>query len=204
MTAACNHFTSIHLYVDSIKNKDSCKYYGYTCNSIDDFNSGKCLKCSAKGCNKMGYWSSPSNDLGTTYLNTKNALKPPSCKQNYLLYLHSAKNLSQTKGKFTIFFETSKQTSSTELLDDPESTFKAGSVEQRLISLSEPLDTSSQIENAYIFFEKTKSSLTGWLYDSSWSFDYIEILSGETQSLVKLCPQKPTIPTNELVQFKKC
>ena len=115
MTAACNHFASIYFYLDSIKNKDTCTFASYKCDSIDTFNSGKCLKCSSKGCNKMGYFASPEKDLTTLYLDTKEAIKQSSCRQDYLLNFYSSKlsSMTRTKGKFTIFFETETQTSST-------------------------------------------------------------------------------------------
>jgi hypothetical protein len=207
MTAACNHFASIHFYLDSIKNKDSCRFNAYQCDSIGDFDSGKCLKCTSKGCNRMGYFSSPDRDLTTLYLNTKEAVKPPTCKQNYLINLYSSKlsGLKETKGKFTIFFETQSQTSTTETIDESGSTWLPGSVNTRLISLEEPLDQTYPIEKAFIFFEKSSANFfDNWFYDSYWSFDYIELFSGENQSLVKLCPQKPFIQSNEVVQFNKC
>ena len=201
----CNHFASIYFYIDSIKNKNVCKFTAYQCDSDENSLAGKCLKCSSRGCNRLGYFSSPNRDLTTLYLNTKEAIKLQSCKQNYLINLYSSKSngLKATKGKLTVFFETQNQTSSVETIDET-GTIEPGSIITRLISLDEPINQAYPIISAFIFFEKSSNIFESMFYDSFWSFEYIEIFSGESQTLVKLCPVKAIIQSNESVRFNSC
>ncbi|CAF0737891.1 unnamed protein product [Brachionus calyciflorus] len=203
-TVACSHQGAVSFYIDSIKNR--CKFTAYPCNSKDDFDQGNCLKCSAKGCNRMGYWSSPSKDLGTLYLNTQTPLKNDNfCLQNFQVGLVSnAKDITgvQARGRFTIFLETQTETSSVELLDDSTSTFKSDSTEIRLLSLKEPL--KNPVENIYVYYKKTSNFISGWLYEDKWSFKYVEVLNGDLQTSTKYCPTTTHIFTDQTVKFRKC
>jgi pancreatic triacylglycerol lipase len=203
---ACSHISSITYYTESITDK-SCKFTAYPCSSKEDFNAGKCVNCGTNGCNRMGYYSLPTRDLSTLYLNTQNPLISPLCLQNYrlTLYSHNLNNIKQARGKFTISFTTaSQQKSSIETFDDSETTFKQNSVETRLISLRTPLNSASSIQSAIISYTKTSNLVSGWLYDSSWSFIYIELRSGDSQEIVKLCPVTLIIDSTKSVEFKKC
>ncbi|RNA45174.1 pancreatic triacylglycerol lipase-like [Brachionus plicatilis] len=201
---ACSHMAAVYFFTDSITSK--CKYSGFQCNSKDDFDRGNCMKCSSKGCNRMGYWSSPSNDLGTLYLNTQAPLNNDHyCKQNFKTSLVSnSKDVTgvQARGKFTIFFETSTEMSSVEILDDSNGTFKPESTEIRLVSLNEPL--MNPIENLYVFYKKTNNFISSWLYEDKWSFRYIQVLNGDSQTETKFCPTSTLIYTDQTVKFRKC
>jgi len=205
-TTACSHIAALTFYIESITDK-SCDFVAYPCDSEDDFNTGKCIKCSSKGCNKMGYYSSPNLDLGSLYLNTQDPALSPLCLQNYALtlYSHNLNNIKQARGRFSISFKTdSQETSSTEIFDNSETTFKQDSVETRLISLKKPLTKGRAIQSAIISYTKTTNLVSSWLYDAQWSFKYIEISSGYNQDLVKLCPTNLVIDSGKSVEFKKC
>jgi pimeloyl-ACP methyl ester carboxylesterase len=206
-TTACSHSAALTYFTESIRDKN-CKFTAYPCSSKADFDSGKCLTCSSEnGCNRMGYWSTPSRDLGALYLNTQNPLNLPLCLQQYSLTLYSnnLNNIKQTRGKFTISFKTSAQeTSSTEIFDDSDATFKQDSVETRLISLTKPIGRTTSIESAIISFTKTTNLMSAWLYDDKWSFKYIKIASGDNQDSIKLCPTTMIIESTNSVEFKKC
>lgn len=65
---ACNHFASQDYYIDSIRNR--CKYTAYPCSNYDEFKQDKCLSCQGSGCNRMGFFSSPTEARGRLYLST--------------------------------------------------------------------------------------------------------------------------------------
>lgn len=67
--SGCSHVAAYKFFTDSIENPQC--YTSYPCESIEEFNLGNCLNCSIKGCNKMGYWVSESNDQGSLYLQTQ-------------------------------------------------------------------------------------------------------------------------------------
>ena len=154
----------------------------------------------------MGYWSSPDKDLGSLYLNTQTPLKTPLCKQNFLLtlYSNSINNIQQARGKFTIYFKTSKELSTIYLFDDSDTTFKQNSIETRLLSFEQPIDNAFEIDSAFISYRKTTNLLSSWMYDSQWSFKYVSVLIGDNQKQINLCPLKPIIDSNETVEFKLC
>ena len=199
----CSHMAATTFYTESILS-DSCKFTAYKCSSEADFNAGKCISCSGAGCNRMGYGSSPSKELGTLYLNTQTPTHLPLCKQNYLLtlYSNSLNNIQQARGRFTIIFKTAQETSQVYLFDDSDLTYKQGSIETKFISLNDPLRNS--VESVFISYRKTTNFLSSWMYDAQWSFKYVEVKSGDAQTTTKFCPVTTIIDSGETVEFKKC
>jgi hypothetical protein len=160
---------AVLFYIDSLQN--TCKYTAYPCKSKEEFDNGNCLKCSSpNGCNRMGYFSSQSKDLGDLYLNTQSTVSLPYCLQHFRVSLLSTSSLSQARGKFTIAFHTKDHTSSTEVLDENETTFKKGSEQVRIISLAEPLE-DLELTSIFITYNKATHLLSSWLYESKWAFD---------------------------------
>ena len=200
---SCSHTAAHTYYTESILS-DSCKFTAYKCSSEADFNAGKCISCSAAGCNRMGYASSPTKDLGTLYLNTQSPKQLPLCKQNYVLTVYSnyLSGLQQAKGKFTIYFKTETETSKVYVFDDSSVEFKQGSVHSRLISLTEPL--SKSVQSVFISYNRTIDIFTFWLYMTQWSFKYVELKSGDAQTTVKLCPVSNMFGAGVTVEFKAC
>jgi hypothetical protein len=163
------------------------------------------MKCSSpQSCNIMGYWSSPSLDRGSLYLNTKNPDVKPSCYQNFGLTLYSSSsNIFTTKGWFSISFKTTtQQTSTTESFESCDDVFKPKSVDTRLISLAKPITGS--IESATIKFTRTNNILIQWMYADKWSFTHIEVEHGERQEKIKFCPVTAFIQSSQSVEFKRC
>ena len=200
---ACSHSAALHLYTDSVKS--DCKYLAYPCQSEADFNAGKCLKCGPKGCNRMGFGSRQDKDLGTLYFNTQSLRSDVFCKDNFAvsLFSNNLPKLTQTRGKFTAFFKLADgTTTSTEVLDNSEVTFKAESTEIRLISLNEKV--KSDVESVWISFDKTANLLSSWMYNGEWSFRYVEVAFGEKQRSQKFCPDKAIIESGKTVKFSKC
>ena len=202
-TVSCSHQAAVTYYTDSIKN--ICKYTSYPCKSKSEFDRGNCLKC-VKGCNQMGYWSSPSKESGSLYLNTRTPLNTDTfCRQNHQVALVSnSKDVNgiQAKGKFTVYFQTSSETSSIEILDATSETFRPDSTEVRLVSLDKAI--VNQIENIFVYYKKTTDFFTGWMYENKWSFKYVEVLNGEAQIKTRFCPTTSMINSDQTVKFIKC
>ena len=160
---------AVLFFIDSLQNM--CKYTAYPCRSKEELDKGDCLKChSSNGCNRMGYYSSQSKDLGDLYLNTQSPVSLPYCLQMFRVSLLSTSNLTQARGKFTIALHTKDHTSSTEVIDDNVTTFKKGSEQVRVISLAEPLE-DPELTSIFITFNKATSLLSSWLYETKWAFD---------------------------------
>lgn len=202
--ASCSHLAAIYYFIDSINSK--CKYTSFSCNSKSDFESGNCLKCSSKGCNRMGYWSSPLNELGTLYLKTQSPLGDSFCRPSYVVTLISNSKLNtslvEAKGNITIYLETSDGNSTREIFDDSITIFRPDLVETRLISFNGPL--SDKINSVYLSYDRMESFFGGWFYDKEWSFKNIEIFDSEIQKTSKFCPTKNMIGPGEIVKFSSC
>lgn len=199
----CSHMSAVFFYIDSIQN--TCKYQAYQCSSEQEFNQGKCVSCGKNGCNRMGFWSDSSKDQGNLYVRTQSPNGDSFCKQSYSVIMKSSDvGFLQTSGKFTVYFETrSGETSSVEVLDDNTVTFKPGSIESRLVSINEPLN-EQDIEAINVSFVKNGNWLTSWMYDSKWSFEYIDITSGEAQKTQRFCSQSGIVESQKTVRFNRC
>lgn len=183
---ACSHLASHILFTDTIKN--NCLYNAYPCESMEEYEKGNCLKCGPKGCNRMGYWASPSRDINTLYLDTQNINHLNKCTQKYQVSLQSGdiNSKKRAKGLFMINFHTHNETSKTKILDDSETVFQSNSHETKLISLDKHL-MSEYIVGATITYKMAWDFLD---YDSDWKFKNIEVFSAEHQKTVKMCPRE--------------
>ena len=198
----CQHMAAVHFYTDSIEKKD-CNYQAYQCNSLKDFEAGNCLGCSARGCNRMGHWASPSNDLGTLYFTTQGADKYPYCYTHYKIKATS-NNLSgqsQSKGTISVSFTGSKGTSGSYVIEDDTGIFKTNSVFQSIGEFDKDL---GEIQSARVTFRRTDCFLTCFLLDDKWSVRTLEITNGQTQQTVKLCPSQNFINSGSTVTFNLC
>lgn len=196
---------AVHFYTDSIYNK--CKYFTYPCNSESDFNKGLCIKCSGNGCNRMGYWASPSNDLGGVFLDTKPTTENVEryCLQNFGVTLHSkADKQNSAKGDFKIQFESADGIKSTNyLLDGKHKYFEKGSIEKSLISLSTHFNYD--IDRIHVSYTRENNILWLWSsYDDKWAFDFIFLTIGQTQTTYKFCPTTTYIQSGKSVPFIHC
>lgn len=199
----CNSLSSVKFFTDSILNKD-CKYVAYNCKDIQDFNDGKCLKCSEAGCNHMGYWASKTNELGFLFLNTQAVDKYPYCHFHYLVTLNSKNTAAQTqtRGQINLSLEGSTDNSSTILFDDGSFTMRPGSVESRLVTSNKNL--GRDIVGVSLQFTKTTRLLSSWLYQNEWSFDSLFINDGYQYLNTKFCAENDRVKSGESMRFARC
>lgn len=201
-SVGCNHQAAVTYFQESIENAN-CQYTAFPCDTKDNFDNGKCLTCSTKGCNRMGYWSDPAKQSGSLFLKTDSPLKNTYCMQNFRVKLVSNSKYNQARGTFKISFKTSNGEQSKQfVLDDSETTFKSGSTNTKLLSIAETR-VNNAIDSVFISYTKTTNFLSGWLYDSSWGFSSIEVFSGDDQFNTKFCPTSDTVQS-AFVEFKRC
>lgn len=202
-TTGCSHLTAVYLFTDSILNK-ACKYVAYPCGSEEDFNEGKCLRCSSAGCNTLGYWTSPTRDIGTLYLNTQDANSYPYCQHHYLITLNSNNLPSQiqTRGIFTVELQGTENESTEILVENSNYTLRPGASDKRLVSFTKYL--GDKIVSLKLKFSKTSKLLSSWLYQNDWSFKNIEVTYGDTQFTEKFCSKDQIIKSDSQVLFTPC
>jgi pimeloyl-ACP methyl ester carboxylesterase len=201
----CSHCASYDIYLDSIESY-KCQYTAYPCESKENFDSGMCLQCSQKGCNRMGYWASPRKELGKLFVNTQSLTKNSYCEQFFKVTMKSSDSFSirQARGRFTIYFKTSNETSGSKLFGDSEVAFDVGMSKTRMITLDEPIDTKYPIESVFVTYKRVENIFLGLFYTDQWSFEYVEVLNGETQQKIRYCPTTGFIISGQTVEFKKC
>ena len=200
--SVCSHSMSYEYFIDSINNKN-CTYSAYPCESKEDFDKGNCLKCTREGCNKMGYWATPSKVLGSLYLNTRETSTAPYCSYFYKVKLTSnllLEKMSIMKGKFMISFKSSKTKSDYEILDDSSTKFTPGLVTTHLVSIKSPI--RGKITSIFISFVKT-GGLLSLLYDYEWSFQSIEVFDAPEQVTARFCSDA-YFGSNQEVEFLPC
>lgn len=198
----CSHMSAVYYYTDSIKNKN-CQYTAYPCKSVKEFNKGNCLRCSERGCNRFGYLASQNRDVGQLYLNTLSPTGISFCQKHYSVKLKSSSKYTQANGKFQIYFKSSEKSSSIEVIDDSNVTFKKNSVEIRLVSLDETFNSNVELESVFVSYKKTSNIFSSWLYDSVWNFENIEILNGDNQKNYRFCSSQD-LGSGKFIEFKKC
>jgi hypothetical protein len=100
---ACSHVRAVDYFVESISS--TCPFVGYHCDSVGDFNDGKCTtSCSAEGsCTILGYGAEKNVDAkGSFYLNTD---KDNSyCLQSVRFDAPVSQGQAETNGKVTVQF----------------------------------------------------------------------------------------------------
>ena len=155
--SGCSHVAAYKFFTDSIENK-TCGYTSYPCSSKNDFDKGICINCSARGCNRMGYWASAAKDIGSLYLNTQDGSQFPFCKHNFQVRLYSNDNeqsnlkIKQARGKFVIYLINHEQ-----VLDESSIVFKPNYVHTFLLSVSNNLNKN--VREFYLSYEKSNNLL---------------------------------------------
>lgn len=156
-----------------------------------------------KGCNRMGYFSSQSKDQGSLYLLTKSGIEANTCDSTVQFTLTSDKKSlgKKANGLFEVQLTSSTGAkSSTEVLDDKETTFESQSIVAKSVEF-EQLPASGKITGAYVTYRRSYTSP----FETRWSFKTIQVQQGANQS-VTLCPVEKSGLANwsKTTQYQTC
>lgn len=151
----------------------------------------------------MGYFSSQNKDQGSLYLLTKSGIEANTCASTVQFTLTSAKKSygKKANGLFEIQLTSSTGAqSSTEVLDDKETTFESQSIVAKSVEF-EQLPASDKITGAYVTYRRSYASP----FEVKWFFETIQIQQGTTQS-VTLCPVEKSGLANwsKTSQYQTC
>lgn len=190
--------------MDSIQN--NCDYTAYSCDSYEDFKKGICIKCPKNGCNRMGYWASPSKSTGSLYLDTKSLrMKPSYCQNSYQVSLISGDNADNfIRGEFYLTIKTTKVLYENVLWDYGESVHKSGSTVSKLVPIGEGLRDDEEILSVSVSYTRISFLIGGWYYDTNWAFKYLEIFSGENQTTKRFCAVGLFVKSGNSLMFEGC
>lgn len=148
----------------------------------------------------MGFWASNSNDLGKQYLDTQDADEVPFCTHSYKLTLFSDGD-GQAFGKIKVNFQ--ERNSNGYVVDDSETKFLPTTVSTHVASINEEL-ADSQLNRIFVSYDRTYSLFSAWLYSKTWSFRRIEVVNGDTQTMMAFCPSGQSEIGLEPVEFILC
>ena len=150
----------------------------------------------------MGYWATPVSQPTSFYLQTQSVYSEDKCLQNFQVKLVSKDTGDKkAKGTFSMYLQSSGETSSTEVIDYGTIEFTSNSIEKLLLSLTKPM-SNLDITKAFITYKR------GWnifVYESEWEFKYIEIKAEDSSKSIKLCHEVTFLDlTKETIEYVLC
>ncbi|XP_013869659.1 lipoprotein lipase isoform X1 [Austrofundulus limnaeus] len=210
----CEHERSIHLFIDSLLNKQGVAK-AYRCGSSDMFDRGMCLSCRKSRCNTVGYDVSKVRRARHVQMYTKTRASMPFKVYHYQMKIHfsSKVNISEMEPSLTVsLYGTKEEAENLELkLKDKLVTKKT----QSFLLVTEK-DIGDLVRLTFRWKETNSWSASNLLkmVSSWWSGDSdgadvevhkIRIRAGETQEKMVFCVKDPNnqSPSQE-VTFVKC
>ncbi|XP_066930049.1 pancreatic triacylglycerol lipase-like [Clytia hemisphaerica] len=138
---ACSHYRVLRYYMESINSP--CPYYGYPCQSYEDFKNGHCTHCPDGGCPRMGYHvARPKKDLKMKYYTLTNE-NYPFCAYHYSIEFYTGQGfLNDLDGTVTVELTGSKQTVSVTLKGKY---YRAGGVVRDIFALQQDIGDLKKI-----------------------------------------------------------
>ena len=92
---ACSHTRAIELYIDSLKEGESCVMVGHECTTYEEFQMGYCFSCGPgnEHCAIMGYRAEEYKPIVDKYarsnvrfyLNTGKGQEDPFCRNEFII-----------------------------------------------------------------------------------------------------------------------
>ncbi|XP_026570707.1 endothelial lipase [Pseudonaja textilis] len=101
----CEHERSVHLFVDSLVNKDKPSF-AFQCTDSGRFKKGICLSCRKNRCNSIGYNTKKMRNKRNSKMYLKTRAGMPFKVFHYQLKIHvfSYKSLGKTEPAFSVTF----------------------------------------------------------------------------------------------------
>ncbi|XP_037530601.1 lipoprotein lipase [Nematolebias whitei] len=210
----CEHERSIHLFIDSLLNKQEVAK-AYRCGSSDMFNRGMCLSCRKTRCNTVGYDMSKVRRARRVQMYTKTRASMPFKVYHYQMKIHFSSKVkaSEMEPSLTLsLFGTKGEAENLELkLKEKLVTNKTHSfllVTDKDIGDLVMLKFKWKETNSWSASSLLKMVSAWWSGDSdgaNMEVHKIRIRAGETQQKMVFCVKDPKTqnPTQE-VTFVKC
>ncbi|XP_070790669.1 endothelial lipase [Pituophis catenifer annectens] len=212
----CEHERSVHLFVDSLVNKDK-QSFAFQCTDSGRFKKGICLSCRKNRCNGIGYNTKKMRNKRNSKMYLKTRAGMPFKVFHYQLKIHvfSYKSLGETEPAFSVtFYGTSGDSEPLPLEVSDQiglnytNTFLVYTGEDLGDILKIKLTWEITTKSWYNFWSQMKKY---WSKSDPSSKELqirrIRVKSGETQKKLVFCaevPGKTNISPSQELWFVKC
>nr|XP_028604883.1 endothelial lipase [Podarcis muralis] len=212
----CEHERSVHLFVDSLVNKDK-QSFAFQCTDSSRFRKGICLSCRKNRCNGIGYNAKKMRNKRNTKMYLKTRADMPFKVFHYQMKMHvfSYKNMGETEPTFSVTLHGTSGDSQPLPLEVFEqiglnytNTFLVYTEEDVGDVLKIKLTWQGSTQSWYSLWRELKMY---WTRPENSSKELqirrIRVKSGETQQKLTFCaedPQKTNISPGEELWFIKC
>ncbi|KAG8456844.1 hypothetical protein GDO86_002578 [Hymenochirus boettgeri] len=212
----CEHERSVHLFVDSLINKDK-ESFAFQCTDSGRFKKGICLSCRKNRCNAIGYNAKKVRSKRNSKMYLKTRAQMPYKVYHYQLKMHifNFKNALESEPTFSVILYGTQNDSAPLPLAVPgeigynfTNTFLVYTEENVGDLLKIKLKWDGTKQSWYSFWN---SFQTYWspneVNDKELQVRRIRVKSGETQQKFTFCLENPeltTISPGDELLFVKC
>ncbi|XP_053151783.1 endothelial lipase isoform X2 [Hemicordylus capensis] len=212
----CEHERSVHLFVDSLVNKDK-QSFAFQCTDSSRFKKGICLSCRKNRCNSIGYNAKKMRNKRNSKMYLKTRAGMPFKVYHYQMKMHvfSYKNMGETEPTFSVTLQGTNGDSQPLPLEVFEqiglnytNTFLVYTEEDVGDVLKIRLTWEGSSQTWYSLWRELKSY---WSLPENSSKELqirrIRVKSGETQQKLTFCaedPQMMNISPGRDLWFVKC
>ncbi|TRY54419.1 hypothetical protein DNTS_023690 [Danionella cerebrum] len=211
----CEHERAVHLFVDSLMNKDHVSY-AFQCTGPDRFKKGICLSCRKNRCNSIGYNAKKMRKRRSSKMYLKTRADTPFGGFHYQMKMHvfDRKNADDSDPTFYVKLHGSHD-DSTDLSVDVVEGIGLNLTNTFLVFTEEDIGDLIKISLRWEGPSDSWSSVFKYVKASLWSLSSaqnqkvlevrrIRVKAGETQKKFTFCAEQSEISPGQEITFVKC
>ncbi|XP_051509998.1 endothelial lipase [Myxocyprinus asiaticus] len=211
----CEHERAVHLFVDSLMNKDHVSY-AFQCTGPDRFKKGICLSCWKNRCNSIGYNAKKTRKRRNSKMYLKTRADTPFGGYHYQMKVHvfDKKQAEDSDPTFYIKLYGSHNDTNNLSVDIADgvglnltNTFLVFTEEDIGELLKITLRWEGPSESLSSIWKHVKSSIWSWSSqpkEKVLEVRRIRVKAGETQKKFTFCAQETEISPGKEITFLKC
>ncbi|XP_067250936.1 endothelial lipase isoform X1 [Chanodichthys erythropterus] len=211
----CEHERAVHLFVDSLMNKDHVSY-AFQCTGPDRFKKGICLSCRKNRCNSIGYNSKKMRKRRNSKMYLKTRADTPFGGYHYQMKMHvfDRKNAGDSDPTFYVKLHGSHNDTSNLGVDIAEGV-GLNLTNTFLVFTEEDIGDLLKISLRWEGPSDSWSSALKYFKSSFWSWSStqdkhilevrrIRVKAGETQKKFTFCAEETELSPGQEITFVKC
>uniref|UniRef100_A0A8C1CJL6 triacylglycerol lipase n=1 Tax=Cyprinus carpio carpio TaxID=630221 RepID=A0A8C1CJL6_CYPCA len=209
----CEHERAVHLFVDSLMNKDHMSY-AFQCTGPDRFKKGICLSCRKNRCNSIGYNAKKMRKRRNSKMYLKTRADTPFGGYHYQMKMHvfDRKNADVSDPTFYVTLYGSHNDTENLSVDIADGV-GLNLTNTFLVFTEEDIGDLLKISLRWEGPSDSWSSVFKHFKSSFWSSSQnkkvlevrrIRVKAGETQKKFTFCAEKTEISPGQEITFLKC